>query len=131
MSYKSDSVFPFLAGLGVGVAAAVLFTPVTGPQNRKQIRDIAGRAGDALTKRVGDLGDVATDVLTKGKRAWSTEQKKDAKAVGALKDQARERLNDAARSAKTVAGQIVDQSREAAHDAGESLESVGKRLQEA
>jgi gas vesicle protein len=131
MFYKSDSVIPFLAGLGIGVAAAVLFTPGTGHQNRKQIRDIASRAGDALTKRAEDLGDVAADVLTKGKRAWTAEQKKDAKAVSVLKDQAQEKLDDVTRSAKTVVGQIVDKSKEVAHDAGKSLESGGKRLQEA
>jgi len=27
MFFKSDSIVPFLAGLGIGVAAAVLFTP--------------------------------------------------------------------------------------------------------
>jgi gas vesicle protein len=131
MSYKGDSVIPFLAGLGVGVAAAVLFAPSAGHQNRKHIRDVANRAGDALTKRAGDLRDVAADVLTSRKRAGSAELKNDAKAVSVLKDQAQEVLDDAARSAKTVAGQIVDQSREVAHDAGKSLESVGKRLQEA
>jgi gas vesicle protein len=130
MFYKRDSVIPFLAGLGIGVAAAVLFTPGAGRQNRKQIRDIASRAGNALTKRAGDLGDVAEDVLTKGKRAWTAELKKDAKAMSVLKDQAQEKLDDVARSAKTVADQIVDKSKEVAHDAGESLESGGKRLQE-
>ena len=91
---KSDSLIPFLAGLGTGVAAAVFLTPGPGRQNRNRIRDIANRAGNALKKRAADDFD------------------------------------DAADTAKTMAGQIVDKSKDLAHNAGETLEAGGRQLQD-
>jgi gas vesicle protein len=100
-----SSYLTFFAGLGVGVAAVVLFAPESGRKTRRRIRDVACRAGDVFKERTENLDDAADDVLSEIKRA-----------------------SDAARKATD---QLIDKARDAAHIVGKKIEEGGKRLQTA
>ena len=47
-----------------------------------------------------------------------------------LKDQAKEKIDDAAKAAKKTTGTVVDKAKDLAHKAGETIEKGGKRLQD-
>lgn len=48
-----------------------------------------------------------------------------------LKDEAKQKIDDAADAAKTAASKVVDKSKDMAHSAGKKLEKGGKRLRDA
>ena len=128
---KSDSVIHFLAGLGVGVAVAVLLTPEAGRTTRNRIAAIANRAADALKTRAGDLRDAAGHLLQERKSTWKDEQSKRSDTMSDLKNKARETIDDAADAAQRAADTVIDKSKDFAHSAGEQLEERGKQLQDA
>jgi gas vesicle protein len=129
--HKTEHLAPFLAGLGLGVAASVLLAPEAGGKTRGRIRDIASRAGDGLKAGAEHLGDAAEDVLEKCKLTWRDEQNERSKTMSDMKDKAKEKIDDAADAAKNAAGQVIDKSKDVAHSAGKKMEEGGKRLQDA
>jgi vacuolar-type H+-ATPase subunit H len=47
-----------------------------------------------------------------------------------FKDQAKDKIDDAAKAAKKTAGKAVDKAKDLTHKAGESVEKGGKRLRD-
>jgi gas vesicle protein len=105
----SDRGVLFLAGVGIGIAGAVLFAPYKGKETRRRLQQ---GANDTL--------DQVTDVLRQGESN-----------IGDLKNRAKNKLDDVAGTAMKTADQAIDKSRDAAHSAGKKMEEVGKRLQQA
>jgi len=128
---KNNPVIPFLAGLGVGVAATVLLVPEAGRKTRNRIGDIAGRAADALKARAQNVRDRTEDLFQEGKSTWKEQEIKRRETMSDLKDKAKDKIDDAADATKKAAGKVVDTSKDIAHSAGKKLEEGGKRLQDA
>jgi gas vesicle protein len=63
---KSDSFIPFLAGLGVGVAATLLLAPADGRKTRNRIGDIASSAAGALKGLVRNLRETTENLVQEG-----------------------------------------------------------------
>ncbi len=57
----------FFLGLGLGVAAGVLFAPKSGAETRAFLRDKAEESTDLVKKRSLDLRDSALDAVERGK----------------------------------------------------------------
>ena len=55
----TDYLVTFLAGLGVGAAAALLFAPASGVDTRRRISDMASRTGDTLKEQAESIGQTA------------------------------------------------------------------------
>ena len=134
MSRMRD-VAPFLAGVGTGLAAAVLLAPDAGDKTRNRIRGFANqglkKANDAVTNGIQDVRDAADRVAAKGTAAFNDQQQETEEAMSNLKDKAKEKIDDAATAAKQASAIAVDKAREAAHQAGKKMEEGGKRLQNA
>jgi gas vesicle protein len=58
---KTEAVGLFIAGAAVGAAAALLLTPKTGAQARKEIRRFSKRAVGQLDDLQSDIRDQITD----------------------------------------------------------------------
>jgi len=127
---KTDPFIPFLAGLGVGIAATIFLVPEAGSNTRNRIGEITGRAGDALKTRARNLRKATENFLQEGASAWEEQQNKRSESMSDWKDKAKEKIDDAAEAAKKAAGKVVDTSKDAAHSAGKKLEEGGKRLQD-
>jgi len=52
----------FFLGLGIGVAAGILFAPKAGEETRRMLRDKAGEGKDYLRRRSEELREQATDL---------------------------------------------------------------------
>lgn len=94
-----DRIIPFLAGLGLGVTATVLFAPEAGNSTRRQIRDAARKVRDGLK--------VPAEAL----------------------DHAAETAGKVEEHAKQATEKVVAASRNVVHRVGDSMEEEGKRLQ--
>ena len=57
----------FFLGLGLGVAAGLLFAPKTGEETRNLIRSKADEGKEYLKQRTDDLRSTANDALERGK----------------------------------------------------------------
>ncbi len=57
----------FFLGLGLGVAAGILFAPKSGSETRGYLKDKANESTDYIKKRSGDVKDTATDLVDKGR----------------------------------------------------------------
>jgi len=59
----------FFLGLGLGVAAGLLFAPKSGAETRDLLLTKADEGKDYLKRRSSELRDQATDVIDKGRSA--------------------------------------------------------------
>jgi gas vesicle protein len=82
----------FFLGLGLGVAAGILFAPKAGPETRDLIKAKAGESTDYLKKRSGELKDSASDLVDKGK---------------SLLNRQKDQLNDAVQAGKQAYREAV------------------------
>lgn len=57
----------FFLGLGLGVAAGILFAPKAGNETRELIKSKAGESTDYLKKRSGDIKESAGDLVDRGR----------------------------------------------------------------
>ena len=80
----------FFLGLGVGVAAGLLFAPKSGEETRRLIRDRAADSGGYLKKQTSDLKSQAADLVDKSKDTISKHRDNLASAVEAGKQAYRE-----------------------------------------
>ena len=65
---EDDNKFSyFFLGLGVGVAAGLLFAPKSGPETREMLRSKADEGKEYLKKRSYEVRDQATEVIDRGK----------------------------------------------------------------
>jgi gas vesicle protein len=65
---EDDNKFSyFFLGLGLGVAAGLLFAPKSGPETRELLRSKADEGKDYLKRRSNEVRDQAADVIDRGK----------------------------------------------------------------
>ena len=82
----------FFLGLGVGVAAGLLFAPKSGEETRRLIRDRAADSGDYLKKQSSEIRNQASDLLDKSKDTLSKHRESIASAVETGKQAYREKM---------------------------------------
>lgn len=75
----------FFLGLGVGVAAGILFAPKSGPETRELIKTKAGEGSDYVKKRSAELKDSASDLVDRGKQMLNRQKDTLSQAVEAGK----------------------------------------------
>lgn len=72
---EDDSRLPyFFLGLGLGVAAGILFAPKAGAETRGLIASKAGEGTDFVKRRTGELKDSAGQLIDRGKQAISSQR---------------------------------------------------------
>jgi gas vesicle protein len=59
----------FFLGLGIGVAAGILFAPKAGSETREFLRAKTGEGADYLKRRSQELRDNASDLVDRGRDA--------------------------------------------------------------
>lgn len=65
---EDDNKFSyFFLGLGLGVAAGLLFAPKSGPETRDLLRSKADEGKEYLRRRTAEVRDQANDVIERGK----------------------------------------------------------------
>jgi gas vesicle protein len=68
---EEDSSLPyFFLGLGLGVAAGILFAPQSGEETRRMIKDRAEEGADYVRRRAGEFQDSASEVYEKGRQGF-------------------------------------------------------------
>ena len=88
---EDDSKFGyFFLGLGLGVAAGVLFAPQSGEETRRLIRDRAEEGVDTLKRRTADLQETAAEALDRSKQTLKRRKETLAGAVEAGRQAYRE-----------------------------------------
>jgi gas vesicle protein len=80
----------FFLGLGLGVAAGILFAPKSGPETRELIKTKAGEGGEYLKKRSADIKDTANDLVDRGRSMLNKQKDQLSQAVEAGKQAYRE-----------------------------------------
>jgi gas vesicle protein len=80
----------FFLGLGLGVAAGLLFAPKTGSETRDLIRSKADEGKDYVKRRSSELRDQAEEVIDKGRTAVTRQRDNLSAAVEAGKQAYRE-----------------------------------------
>ena len=63
----NNKISYFFLGLGLGVAAGLLFAPQTGEETRVMLRNKADEGRDALKRRGEELRETATEAVQRGK----------------------------------------------------------------
>ena len=66
---SSNEFAYFGIGAALGVAAAILLAPKSGPETRKLLRSKAGESTDYLASRAADDRDTAAEAINRGKKA--------------------------------------------------------------
>jgi gas vesicle protein len=105
----------FLLGLGLGVAAGVLWAPRSGDETRQLLADKAGEGADYLKSRTAEgkqyvrqradeLKDSAADIYEKGKSTVTRHKENLNAAVEAGKQAYRDALSDVKTSTGTTGG---------------------------
>jgi len=64
---ENKSLSYFFLGLGIGVAAGMIFAPKAGAETRSMIRDRALEGGDYVRRRGSELADGASELVERGK----------------------------------------------------------------
>ncbi|MBN9663138.1 MAG: YtxH domain-containing protein [Acidobacteria bacterium] len=82
----------FFLGLGIGVAAGILFAPKSGAETRELLREKADEGKDYVKRRSEDLKESATDLLDKSKQAIARQKEQLAAAVEAGRSAYREKV---------------------------------------
>jgi gas vesicle protein len=111
----------FLLGLGIGVAAGILWAPRSGEETRQLLSDRAGDSADYLRNRAQDgteyvknqtenIKQTASDLYDKGRTTVSRHKENLAAAVDAGKQAYREALSDVKSAAASAAGSVHEQS---------------------
>ena len=91
---EDDNKFSyFFLGLGVGVAAGLLFAPKSGPETREMLRSKADEGKEYLKKRTYEVRDQATEVIDRGKSTVLRQRENLASAVEAGKQAYRDAVS--------------------------------------
>ena len=83
----------FFLGLGLGVAAGLLFAPKSGPETRDLLMAKADEGKEYLKRRTTELQDQASDVLDRGKSTVTRQRDNLVAAVEAGKQAYREAVS--------------------------------------
>ena len=86
----------FFLGLGLGVAAGLLFAPKSGAETRELLLDKAEEGKEFVKRRSTELRDSATDLVDKSKQALARQKEQLAAAVEAGKSAYREKVDASA-----------------------------------
>ena len=89
----NNKISYFFLGLGLGVAAGLLFAPQSGEETRVMLRNKADEGRDALKRRTEELREQATETLQKGRETVSRHRENLTSAMDAGKQAYREALN--------------------------------------
>ena len=82
----------FFLGLGVGIAAGLLFAPKSGEETRAMIKSKASDGSDYVKRRSGELRDTASEAVDRGREVVNRQKDQIAAAVQAGKQAYRESL---------------------------------------
>ena len=100
---EDDNKFSyFFLGLGLGVAAGLLFAPKSGPETRDLLRSKADEGKDYLKKRTTEVRDQAADVLERGKSTVTRQRDNLVAAVEAGKQAYREAVSTMPSDGETI-----------------------------
>lgn len=83
----------FFLGLGLGVAAGLLFAPKSGPETRDLLRSKADEGKEYLKRRTNELQDQAADAIERGKSTVTRQRDNLAAAVEAGKQAYRDAVS--------------------------------------
>ena len=83
----------FFLGLGLGVAAGLLFAPKSGPETREYLRSKADEGRDYLRQRGEEVRDQAVDAFERSKANVTRQRDNLAAAVEAGKQAYRDAVN--------------------------------------
>jgi gas vesicle protein len=111
----------FLLGLGIGVAAGILWAPRSGEETRQLLADRAGDGADYIRTRAQDgteyvksqtdnIKQSAADLYDKGRTTVARHKENLAAAVDAGKHAYREALSDVKSAASSAASAVQDQA---------------------
>jgi len=92
----------FFLGLGLGVAAGLLFAPKTGAETRDMLRSKADEGKEYVRRRSNELVDTANDAIEKGKTAISKQRDNLNAAVEAGKQAYREAVAGGSRPNEAI-----------------------------
>ena len=93
---EDDNKFSyFFLGLGLGVAAGLLFAPKSGPETRDLLRSKADEGKEYLKRRSSEMADQASDVIERGKSTVNRQRDNLVAAVEAGKQAYREAVSTA------------------------------------
>ncbi|HEV2688849.1 MAG TPA: YtxH domain-containing protein [Bryobacteraceae bacterium] len=96
---EDDNKFSyFFLGLGLGVAAGLLFAPKSGSETRDLLLSKADEGKDYLKRRTSELREQAEDVIEKGRTAVTRQRDNLSAAVEAGKQAYREAVTGAGSS---------------------------------
>jgi gas vesicle protein len=100
---EDDSKFSyFFLGLGLGVAAGLLFAPKSGPETRDLLRSKADEGKEYLKRRSNEVRDQAADVLERSKSTVSRQRDNLVAAVEAGKQAYREAVSTTPNDAEHI-----------------------------
>lgn len=80
----------FFLGMGLGVAAGLLFAPKSGPETRELIKSKAGEGSEYLKQRSADIKSSANDLVDRGRSLLNKQKDQLNQAVEAGKQAYRE-----------------------------------------
>ena len=98
-----DNKFSYLfLGLGLGVAAGLLFAPKSGPETRELLRSKADEGKEYLKRRSFEVRDQATEAIERGKSTVTRQRDNLAAAVEAGKQAYREAVTTTPNDAEHI-----------------------------
>jgi len=86
----------FFLGLGLGVAAGILFAPKSGQETREIIKSKAGESGEYIRRQSEQIRDSAGDLIDKGRGVLNRQKYNLNEAVEAGKQAYRETVGSPA-----------------------------------
>ena len=89
----NNKISYFFLGLGLGVAAGLLFAPQSGEETRVMLKNKADEGRDLLKQRSEALRDQANETLQRGKETVSRHRENLTSAMDAGKQAYRDALN--------------------------------------
>jgi len=92
----------FFLGLGLGVAAGMLFAPKTGEETRDFLRKKADEGADFIKRRSDDLRESASDYVDKGREVLNKQRDNISAAVDAGKAAYREAVTGETRGPEGI-----------------------------
>ena len=100
---EDDNKFSyFFLGLGLGVAAGLLFAPKSGPETRELLRSKADEGKEYLKRRSEEVRDQATEAIERGKSTVTRQRDNLMSAVEAGKQAYREAVSTTPNDAEHI-----------------------------
>jgi gas vesicle protein len=94
----------FFLGLGLGVAAGILFAPKSGLETREIIKHKAGEGQDFIKRRSGEIRGTANDLMDRGRSILHRQKDQLNEAVEAGKQAYREAVSGTTERSTTNEG---------------------------